>query len=273
MNKFVKALLIVLIVALLGVFLYSGYQLTKTIHQYNEADRYYSTQSGKYASFSETPQDSSPQNAVSRPGTPGQEQGDDAPAMLQEISPRIVDFKAMLQDNADVRGWLYSPDTVIDYPVAQAKDNDYYLHRLLDRSYNPNGTLFIDYRCAGDFSGRHTVIYGHHMQNGSMLASITEYKKQEYYDEHPVMYLNTPDGNYRLDVFSGFVTWYDSRIYLFDFIDDQEFEEWYTLMQSYSDFESQVELSPTDRIVTLSTCTYEYDNARYVLMAKLIPIG
>ena len=266
MNKTVKALLIVLIVALLGVFLYSGCQLTKTVHQYNEADRFYATQSGKYTSFSEEQQ-----SGVEQPRIPGRSV-DDIPE-IREISPRVVDFSALLQDNPDVKAWLYSPGTVIDYPVVQGKDNDYYLHRLLDGSYNPNGTLFIDYRCEGDFSGKHTVIYGHHMQNRSMLATITEYRKQEYYDEHPVMYLNTPGGNYRLDVFSGFVTWYDSRAYLFDFIDDREFEEWYTLMQSYSDFESEVELSPEDRVVTLSTCTYEYDNARYVLMAKMVPIG
>lgn len=263
MKKSVKILLILLIVALLFVFFYSGFQLTKTIHQYKEADRYYSTQAGTYARFTEPTQaepESSPQ-----PGEPAE--------LFHEASPRVVDFDALLASCADVRAWLYSPDTVIDYPVVQGKDNEYYLHRFLDGSYNPNGTLFMDYRSPGDFSGRHSVIYGHHMHNGSMLASLEDYRNQDYYDAHPVMYLNTPEGNYRLDVFSGFVTWYDSRVYIFQFMDDKEFEEWYTLMRSYSDFESAVELSPEDRIVTLSTCTYDYDNARYVVMAKLVPIG
>ena len=86
------------------------------------------------------------------------------------------------------------------------------------------------------------------------------------------MYLNTPNGDYRLDVFAGFVTWYDSRVYITYFLSRVEFEEWYTLMRSYSDFSSDVEVGNDDRIVTLSTCAYDYDDARYVLMAKLVPL-
>lgn len=262
MNKTVKTLLIVICALLILVFLYSGYKLTSTIHNYREADRYYSNQVEKYTSYTD---EDRPSPTV-RPGAPSQ--GEPA-ANIAEISPRSVDFDALLADCPDVKGWLYSPDTVIDYPVVQGQNNDFYLHRLMDGTYNPNGTLFIDYRCPGNLSGKHTVIYGHHMQNGSMLASIVNYKDQEYYEAHPVLYLNTPQGNYRLDVFSGFITWYDSRVYLFDFESIQEYTDWYELMRSYSDFSSDVEVTPGDRIVTLSTCTYEYDNARYVLMAKL----
>ena len=68
------------------------------------------------------------------------------------------------------------------------------------------------------------------------------------------------------------MTWYDSRVYTFDFESRTEFEEWVNLMRGYSDFSSDVEIGLDDRIVTLSTCTYDYDNARYVLMAKLVPL-
>ena len=260
MKKPVKILLIVFFALLVVVFLFSADQLTSTIHDYKEADRYYE-RSRKSAVVVD---DSSPLAADPRTS--------DAPEQLRDTSPISVDFDTLRETCPDIKAWLYSPDTKIDYPVVQSKDNSYYLHRFMDGSYNPSGTLFIDYRCLGDFSGHNTIIYGHHMGDGSMLASIVEYKDQAYYDEHPVMYLNTPEGNYRLEVVCGFITWYDSRVYKYMFESRTEFEDWFTLMRSYSDFTCDVEVGIDDRLVTLSTCTYEYDNARYVLMAKLVPL-
>ncbi len=261
-NRFLKPLLIVLFIALLGVFGYSAWHVTTTLHQYSESAHYYETTRSTAVSVTD------PQQTV------GTKTDNSAPEVKKlEVSPITVDFDVLRQSSSDIRGWLYCPDTKIDYPVVQAKDNAYYLYRFMDGTYNPSGSLFMDYRIAGDFSSKHTVIYGHHMGDGSMLASLVEYRSQEYYDEHPVMYLNTPDGNYRLELVSGFVTWYDSRLYTFDFVSRTEFEDWFALMRSYSDFESDVEVGIDDRIVTLSTCTYDYDNARYVVMAKLVPLA
>ena len=260
MKKNIRILLIVILVILAIVFLYSAYHVTHTIHQYNESARYYERTRKDAVSV-----DDKPSSAHNSGAAPAREQ-------QHLTSPINVDFDTLTNINADIKGWLYSPDTKIDYPVVQSVDNAYYLYRFMDGSYNPSGTLFMDFRDMGDFSSRNTVIYGHHMSDGSMLASIVNYEKQDYYDEHPVMYLNTPQGNYRMDIFAGFVTWYDSRVYSFDFESRTEFEEWVTLMRSYSDFSSDVKIGQDDRIVTLSTCTYDYDNARYVLMAKLVPL-
>lgn len=259
MKKNIRTILVVIFVILLLVFLYSTYRVTRTIHEYNESARYYD-RTRKDAVVV----DDKPASQAEAPVS--------APEQQRAVSPISVDFDTLMNTNADIRAWLYSPDTKIDYPVVQSKDNSYYLYRFMDGSYNPSGTLFVDYRNMSDFSSKNTVIYGHHMGDGSMLASLVEYADQTYYDEHPYMYLNTPDGNYRLDIFAGFVTWYDSRVYTFEFESRTEFEEWVNLMRGYSDFSCSVKIGLDDRIVTLSTCTYEYDNARYVLMAKLVPL-
>lgn len=81
--------------------------------------------------------------------------------------------------------WLYCPDTVINYPVVQSDDNEYYLRRLMDGSSNTAGTLFADYRCSPDFSDPHTVIYGHNMKNDTMFGILPEYGAQEFYEPHP----------------------------------------------------------------------------------------
>lgn len=102
----------------------------------------------------------------------------------KEVAFIVVDFEELWKENGDVVGWLYCPDTVINYPVVQGDDNDYYLRRLLDGSNNIAGTLFIDARNKGDFSDWNTVVYGHNMRNDTMFGTLTEYASQEYYCSH-----------------------------------------------------------------------------------------
>lgn len=182
-----------------------------------------------------------------------------------------VDFESLLQRNADVVGWLYCPDTPISYPVVQGENNDQYLRRDLDGNYLIGGTLFMDYRGGALEKGTRHIMYGHNMKNGSMFGLLPEYKSQAYFESHPVMYYVTPDGNYRLELFAGLVVRRDDRIY--DMSLDEE--EWTELLNSYraaSTFESDTELQCDDIIVTLSTCSYEFDNARYIIIGRLVPM-
>ena len=264
MKKKTKGLIIVLLCILSVVMLFSGYKLYSIVHEYRVAQRAYNRLSNQFVSDSDPLQSKDPNAAVS--------QTEDADERDPDVSPIQVDFDALLATSKNVVGWLYCADTVINYPVAQSDDNDYYLHRLYDGSYNPSGTLFLDYRCARDFSSRNTIVYGHHMNDGSMLASIVDYKKPGYYEKHPSLYLNTPDGNYRIDVFSGFITASGSTAFTLDLTDDDAFTLHVNKMRGFSDFETDVEVGLDDKIVTFVTCTYEYTDARYVLLGKLVPI-
>lgn len=259
MNKTVKILLIVLCVVCLGVFCYSGYQLFSTLNEYKVAQRSYDKLSEEFVT-TDTP---APTEA---PVTEVEDAQD------KEVSPISVDFEKLLAQNEDVCGWLYSADTVINYPVAQGSDNNEYLHHLLDGTYNSSGTLFVDCECGPEFSGTNTVIYGHNMKDGSMFNSLTNYKDQSYYDAHPVLYLNTPTINYKIEVFSAYICNYDSDTYTRDFYSAEDYAAWLAKMSSQSDFVSDVEVTANDRVVTLSTCTYEYDNARFVVQGKLVAL-
>lgn len=261
MNKTVKILLIVLCVVCVGVFCYSGYQLFSTLNAYKVAQRSYEELSNEYVS-TEAP------TATDSPVT----ENDDADDENKEKSPITVDFEKLLATNSDVCGWIYSADTVINYPIAQGEDNNEYLHHLLDGTYNSSGTLFLDCECAPEFAGANTIIYGHNMKDGSMFNSLTSYKEQSYYDEHPVMYINTPTQDYKLEIFSAYICNYDSDTYTLTFASESEYGDYLEKMKSQSDFTSDVEVTTNDRIVTLSTCTYEYDNARFVVQAKLVPL-
>ena len=274
-------LLTALTVLLIAVFLFSGYKLLSTLLEYRKAANTYNNLSGEVVSNRDagSPSGGSPAASsgtagrTANRGAQAQSSGGQTAAQPLERSPIEVDFSALLARNSDVVGWIYSPDTVINYPVVQGSDNDYYLHRLIDGSWNPSGSIFVDTRNALCFDGRSAILYGHHMNDGSMFASIVNYKTQSYYDAHPNLYLNTPSGNYRLAVFSGFVTYADSSVYTFDFSSDAEFLDYVGKMKGFSDFSSDVTVSAADRIAVLSTCTYEYDDARYVIFAKMVPIA
>ena len=130
----------------------------------------------------------------------------------------------------------------------------------------------MDYRNAADCSDLHTIIYGHNMKNNTMFGSLPKYSKQEYYEEHSVLYLLTPKQNYKVKLIAGYVTPSDSKVYEFE----KTKEERSGLLKTALDnslFTSGTTVSDEDRRLTLSTCSYEYDNARFVLMGILKEIG
>ena len=183
-----------------------------------------------------------------------------------------VDFEALWKINPDVVAWLYCEDTAINYPVVQRSDNEYYLRRLLDGTWNIAGTLFVDANNQPGFVDHNTIIYGHNLKDGSMFRCISEYKRQEYFDEHPVILLVTPEENYEIRLFAGYVadpktpedtwsTWFSNR---------EAFQGWIDSTQARSTFSSDVEPTITDRFITLSTCSYEWDDARYVVVGVLL---
>lgn len=186
------------------------------------------------------------------------------------ICPIEVDFDELWQTNADIVAWLYCEDTVINYPVAQGEDNEYYLHIRADGVYSRAGTIFLDFRNSSGFSDLNSVVYGHNMKNDTMFGTLTDYNSQSYYDEHPIMWLVTPEQSYVVELFAGFVTPSDSDSY--DIIYDyDDLEAYIEEIMPKSTFTSSVDVSGIEKIVTLSTCSYEYNNARYVLLGSLRP--
>lgn len=188
-----------------------------------------------------------------------------------EMAPITVDFSGLLKRNKDVIGWVYCPDTVIHYPVVQGNDNKEYLHTGLNGNSLTSGTIFVDYRNQKIGQDVNYIVYGHNMMNKTMFGSLVNYKKQSYYDKHPVMYYLTPTMDYRIELVAGCVVKTKEMIYQTQ-PDPMAFYEYLTRMQKRSTFQSGLTVTPKDRIVTLSTCSYEFDNARYVVVGKLIPL-
>lgn len=181
-----------------------------------------------------------------------------------------VDFESLQAINPDIVGWLLCEDTVIDYPVVQGQDNSYYLNHLFDGTVNKTGSLFVDYRNTPDFADRNTIIYGHNMKNNTMFSALMGYKDQVYYEKHPHMKLLTPEMNYTIELFAGYVTDDQDDAWEIQFADGEEFMSWIEQLINRSTFSNNVDLTADDHVVTFSTCSYEFEDGRYVLFGKLV---
>ena len=265
-----NGLLVILCGIFLGVFIFAGYQLYNTFYGYRTAQKEYSNLNQQYVSTSTAETLATPE----APATPEATVTPEVPASTPPVisGPISVDFDALLAQNAQVVGWIYSPDTVISYPVLKGGDNDYYLHHTLNGTENASGSIFMDAVCEADLSGDNTILYGHHMNDGSMFASLDRYKQEGFWADHSVMYYYTPSQNYMLQIFAGFVTGGDSDVYAFNFESREHFQSFIDSMRSRSSFGGEVEVTSNDHIMTLSTCSYEYDDARYVILCKIIPM-
>ena len=208
-----------------------------------------------------------PDPAAGDEGSPA----DDPAGLLPE-----VDFDALRETVPDIIGWLNLPDTEINYPVTQTGDNEYYLDHLCDGTYSKVGSLFVDYENQADFSDRNAIIYDHNMRDGSMCALLNEYDSQAFYEEHPRMYLVTPEGGYEVEIFAAFAaapseSGSDDSSWRLEWKDDGDYTTWITSMKERSLIETDVTVTGSDQVLTLSTCTPGGKN-RFLVMGTMTEV-
>ena len=186
-----------------------------------------------------------------------------------------VDFDALRELNPDIVGWLVCEDTSVNYPIAQGENNSRYLNRLYDGSRGKAGTPFLDFENSPDFTDGNNIVYGHNLLDGSMFSELTRYREQAYYDAHPSMLLLTPQGAYRMEIFTAFTTGPDEAgsdaspwRQAWDTQDD--FAAWLEQMKGRSVIGTGVTLSPEDQVLTLSTCINR-GRDRFLVMGRLVP--
>ena len=198
---------------------------------------------------------------------------DSAIGVMQAVIQRWlaeIDHGDLEAINSDYQLWLYAPATPIDYPVAQCRNNSYYLDHLLNRKSNRAGTLFIDYRNLPDLKDPNTLIYGHHMRDSSMFHSLTDFETPGFFQAHPFMVAVLEKEIYVIEIFSGYVT--DSRDHCYDLAisDEADMVAFVEKSERKSNFDAYVDIDcRKDRLVTLSTCAYNFENARYVAIGRL----
>lgn len=169
----------------------------------------------------------------------------------------------LIDINSDYKLWINIPNTVIDYPVVQGKDNEFYLKNNFYKEDSISGTIFIDSRNNIN-EDRNLVLYGHNMKNGSMFTDINKFKDIDFFENREIKIIKDNE-EYIYDVFSVFVeTSYDISI-KYKFRDNNEFIEYIDFLKEKSIYKK--EINNYSNIITLYTCSYEFENARTIVIA------
>jgi len=187
-----------------------------------------------------------------------------------DVRQSLIDSaQAMNSAYPDAVGWLYIPDTSMNYPIMQGGDNDFYLHHAYDGSSLQAGSIFLDYRCENRFMNPVNIVYGHNMRNGSMFAGVLNFADPAYFENHRYGWLATPETVYRIDFFSCAKA--DRHDKLYD--GSLSVTDWIPHVENLSVVCREMEYSENDRFISLSTCSYEFENARTILTGKLVEMN
>ncbi len=169
--------------------------------------------------------------------------------------------------NPEAIGWIYIPDTNIDFPVMQGQDNDFYLHHGADGQENGElGCPFLDCQCKSDFSGLNSIIYAHNIENQAMFADITLYANENFMQEHPEGYLVLKDGVHSVDFFAYLSVINTDLVYQTNPANWQEYIDSVFALAKYS---KETELDEHSHLLLLSTCTFETEMTRGVLVGNI----
>ena len=267
---------LIVMLAALAVFLYSGYTLYGFYKEYKKSSDEYDNLENSYAADQE--QESENIDNLEDDDALQSISGQEVRTVLEDgeektlpVLKNPIDFTQLLSVNSDIVGWLRIRALDISYPVVQGKDNDYYLHRTFEKTDNFAGCLFVNSYNMGDFTDQNTIIYGHNMKNGSMFGKLKNFNDPEVFKKSRYFWIFTPDFIYQYRIFSASVVDKTGLTYQISFTDD-EFDQFISRAYSNSVVDNQgVTVTKEDRIVTLSTCTGD-DSTRFVVMGKLAQI-
>jgi len=192
------------------------------------------------------------------------------PDVLQKYQTLYIKNKTLI-------GWLKIDDTIIDYPVMQTIDNEYYLSHNFDQETDKNGCLFLDTSCNVLNRSTNLIIYGHSMKSGKMFGTLEQYKDKSYCDKHPYINFDTiyEEGTYQVmyvfrskiyneeDIVFKYYQFYDAQ-------SKEEFDSDMSAMDTLSLYDTGVTASYGDQLLTLSTCDYYETDGRFVVVAKRV---
>lgn len=188
------------------------------------------------------------------------------------VLPQYADLFSL---NPDFAGWLQIPGTDIDYPVMQTpEDPEYYLGRNFYGEETDRGSIFADARCDLARPSENIILHGHHMRDGTMFGSLMDYEDKSFWEEHKYIFFDTITETHTYEVIAVFISSVNAGADFpyYQFVDSDEigYDSFIRLCKKYSLYDTGVEATYGENLLTLSTCEYTADNNRFVVVAKCI---
>lgn len=188
---------------------------------------------------------------------------------------RLAQYAALHEENPDMVGWITVEGTVIDYPVMQTPEEpQYYFQRNFHKEYSSGGMIFADASCAADGSASNLLLYGHHMRNGTMFAALGQYDSKEFWKTHSYVEYSTLEEIGRYQVVAAFKQPAENLDQ--DFVrmlmaqTDQERQKLLKTIKQLQFYDTGIEVLENEKLLTLATCEYTYDDGRLFVVAKKV---
>lgn len=257
MKRVTNTTLFIIIICCLSIICYKFYNYFIDEKLNNEIQSYAPTISDVYLS-EDSSQSSS--NEVGGNNNPNEAEGDN-----KTISENQEELKSI---NNNYEMWIEIPNTKINYPIVQGKDNEYYLKHNFKSESNMSGTIFVD--CNNNIDeDKNIIIYGHNMRNGTMFNNITKFKEESFFNNNNTINIIRNNILYQYEIFSIYVE-DESKVSLdIEFTDNDAFVNYALNEASKSMYNKNIIITEEDKIITLVTCSYEYTGARTILVGKL----
>lgn len=214
--------------------------------------------------------------ALARPrrGVPQPGESEAPPAQGAEPPAPLEEYRELHRRFPDLAGWIRIAGTAIDYPVMFSGD-DFYLDHGADGKKSKSGVPYLDKRCQTGPFGTNTIIYGHHMKDGTMFAGLEKYRDQQFYREHKVICFDTLFAKQEYVIFAVF----ESKVYgsedavfkHYNFLqarDQKEFEDYLAAVRGLSLYDTGLVPAYGDELLTLVTCSYHTKRGQLVVVAK-----
>jgi len=258
MKKYVMQICIIAAVCLLGATAFCGYHIYD--HYAHEAE-----QTEAFEQIAEVVEQA--------------QTGEEAPQVpLNEEETILPEYGELFLQNPDMVGWISIAGTKLNYPVMQTPNNpNFYLKHNFDKTYSNYGCPYVQENCDVQKPSDNLIIYGHHMNDGSMFAGLMKYKEQSFWEEHKTISFDTLTDRCEYEVVAVFktVVYTDSaesfRYYQFtDAENEAEFDEYIAKCKELALYDTGISAEYGDKLITLSTCEYSRTNGRLVVVAKRV---
>lgn len=235
------------------------------------------------SSKEESSKEESSKEESSEPELTGNYSGPDTMNKPREIYANLQDYYA---SNHDTVGWVAVPNTLINYVVLKSpkditnaayNEDPYYLTRDFYGNYYFNGSIFMDFR--SDISSKNMLLHGHSMADGSMFAGVLNFDNLDFYKYAPTVSFNTLKENAKWKIIAVIkvnTNEYHGTPYYYlrsSFGSDYDFLNYVYEIRQRSVIDCPVTVNENDTLVTLSTCAYDFDGFRQVIIARKVRPG
>lgn len=195
---------------------------------------------------------------------------------INQQNERILKVQKLQEENSDIVGWLEIEGTIINYPILQGTDNEYYMTHNYKKQKSKNGSIFLTKDYDWSIPSSNLLIYGHNLNNGTMFQELLKYAKEEFYKEHPIIRFTTNKEDAEYEIISVF----KSRVYYkteknvfryYFFVNansEAEYDEFVKNAKKASLYDIDKTAKFGDQLITLSTCSYHVEDGRFAVVGR-----